>query len=90
LTSAVIVYERFRMLGAVPSGIPPRRHASFHLLKDDGGGVNSSSTQQSRHRRRKIIAAGPTPPDSNPMAGEERDSGERTMGWSEDDFNENG
>jgi hypothetical protein len=59
---------------------PPRRHGSFHLLKDDGVGLTVMTT----------MAVGSKPLDLNrekislqdlyPPPDEERDSGERTMG----------
>jgi hypothetical protein len=55
-----------------PGPLPPGRHASFHVAENDGGGFKASRPQS-----RKTFAAGPIPPR---QAGEERDSGERTMG----------
>ena len=71
----------------------PRRHGSFHPLKDDGVGLTIARISTSR----KNMASGTQPPSAarsqgsrpaeklwlqvlSPRAGEERDSGQGTMG----------
>jgi hypothetical protein len=63
LRSANLDSKNYRCRTYTPGIPPPRRHASFHLLKDDGGGVNDLDLSRSLTSAEKKFrfAAGPPP-----------------------------